>query len=387
MVAWTVFMTDVKEIPSADDTESLPAPGNVLVKVLRKTYHFLASAKLALVLLIVILVCCIAGVTVVRGQRAGALIFSTLWFNTLLVLLIINVGFCFFGRIRGRKLTLISSGMILFHLSFIAMFAGIIFNSLFYFRGSIRLTEGETLPSGQLQSYDYAEQGRFFDYASLRGETTLIRMWRGYKVDNSDMRAAYEIAVGEGSSKTQGVIYITKNLGHDGFRYFPDKEGYSLLVVLYDKKGKELYGAYVPLQSLKQKDGTFLYTTGTKDGPGSFSFPQGPARPQMDLLVAYQPSSLRERTGKVFFRVSPVHSAGSKQEQKVLAEGTSVVGAKFPVGVYHLSAKQVRYWAAMNVRYDPGLPIVLTSFWAALGGLVTTFIGRMRKEKQRAIDP
>jgi hypothetical protein len=381
-----VSMTEFENLLKEDIDEPPFAPGNCLVKMLRKTYNFLASVKLALALLVVILFCCIIGVTIVRGAKAGALIFSTLWFNALLVLLVVNVAFCFFGRIWGRKLTLNSFGMILFHLSFVAMFAGIIYNSLFYFRGSIRLTEGETLPSGQRQSYDYTEQGRFFDYSRLKGETTLIRMLTRYKVDNADKRAAYEISVGEERSKKQGVIYITKNLDYNGFRYFPDKEGYSLLVVLYDKMGRELYGAYVPLQSLKQKDNTYLYTTGSKDGPGSFSFPQGPAKSLIDLLVAYHPSSLKEKAGNAFFQVWPLHKAEASKGQKVIAEGNTAVGGKFAAGDYHLSVREVRYWVAMSVRYDPGLPVVLTSLWVGLGGIVITFIGRMRSEKQRAIN-
>ena len=378
-------MTEFKNVPDQGNDGPPTALGNYLVRILRKTYNFLASVKLALVLLIVILLCCVIGVTVFRGERAGALIFSTLWFNGLLVLLVVNVGFCFFGRIWGRKLTLISFGMILFHLSFVAMFAGIIYNSLFYFRGSIRLTEGETLPSGQRQSYDYAEQGRFFDYAWLKGETTLIRMQTQYKVDNADKRAAYEISVGEGTSKKQGVIYVTKNLDYDGFRYIPDKEGYSLLIILYDKMGRERYGAYVPLQSLKQKDNTYLYTTGTKEGPGSFAFPQDPAKPLLDLRVAYRPSLIKEKTGDAFFQVWPLPKADARQEQKVIAEGKSAIGDKFAAGAYRLSAREVRYWVAMSVRYDPGQPIVLTSLWVGLFGIVLTFIGRIRKAKQKSI--
>jgi hypothetical protein len=38
----------------------------------------------------------------------------------------------------------------------------------------------------------------------------------------------------------------------------------------------------------------------------------------------------------------------------------------------------------MNVRYEPGKPIVLTSLWVALGGLIITFIGRMQKRKHRS---
>jgi len=348
--------------------------------ILRNIYKFLSSVKLAMTLLIAILACCVVGVTIFRGERAWTLIFSTLWFNGLLVLLVVNVACSFFPRMWGRRITLISFGMILFHLSFVFILTGIIYNSLFYFRGNIRLTEGETLPSGELQSYDNSDRGRFFNLSRLKGETTLIKMHRGYKVDGNDKIAAYEIAVGDGR-KSQGIIYITKSLDHNGFSYFNDKEGYSVMVVLYDKQGRELYGAHIPLQSLKQKDESYLYTTGTKEGPGSFPFPQDPLKPLFALQVAYRPSKLQERGGEVFSQVWPLDTVDVKQGEKPLAEGKAAVGEKFSAGDYELSVQEIRYWVGMRVVCEPGQPIVLASMWAGLAGMIITFIGRMRKSK------
>jgi cytochrome c biogenesis protein ResB len=369
-------MTELNKISSN-------VPEKLLAKIWRTIYSYLASVKLAIALLIIILVCCVIGVTIVRGARAGALIFGTVWFNGLLVLLVVNVAFCFFGRIWGRKVTLISLGMILFHLSFVAMLGGIVYNSLFYFRGTIRLTEGETLPGGDLQSYDAFDHGRFFVFSKLQGETTLIKMHRDYSVDGADKQVAYEVAVGEGRSKKQGFIYVTHKLDNNGFDYFRDKEGYSLLILLYNSLGKELYGAHVPLQSLKQKDESYLYTTGTKEGPGPFPFPQDPLKPLFDLQVAYRPSLLkgRERDGEAFYQVWTLQGEDSEAGGHAVAEGKAAIGNRVNVGNYYLEAKEVRYWVGMNVRYEPGKPIVLTSLWVGLGGMILTFIGRMRRSR------
>jgi cytochrome c biogenesis protein ResB len=343
----------------------------------------MASAKLAMVLLITILTCCVAGVTVLRGERAWVVIFNTLWFNGILVLLVLNIAFCFFSRIWGRKVTLISLGMILFHVSFVAMLGGVIYNSLFYFRGTIRLTEGETLPSSDMKSYDAFDHGRFFAFSKLKGETTLIKMHRDYSVDGADKQVAYEVAVGEGRSKKQGVIYVTHKLDNNDFDYFRDKEGYSLLIMLYDNSGKELYGAHVPLQSIKQKDESYLYTTGTKEGPVPFPFPQDPLMPLFDLQVAYRPSLLkgRERDGEAFYQLWTLQGEDSAPGGHAVAEGKAAIGKRVNVGSYYLEAKEVRYWVGMNVRYEPGKPIVLTSLWIGLGGMILTFIGRMRRSR------
>lgn len=355
-------------------------------KVPRKIYNFLASAKLAMLLLVVILACCVTGVTLFRGQRAWELIFSTLWFNGLLILLVVNVACCFFGRVWHRKLTVISFGMILFHLSFVAIFLGIVYNSLFFFRGTIRLTEGEVLRSSDPQSYDRIEAGRFFRFSRLKGETTLIRMHTGYRVGGEDKRAAYEVAVGEGNDITRGTVYITHKLTHHGVDYFNDREGYSLLIMLADRQGRELYGAHLPLQSIRQKDDSYIYTLGyTRDDRVYISpmkFPQPPEKPLFDMQLVYEQSKLKERSGMAHFQLFPLSRGDSPGRDKPLAEGKVAIGEQFDAGEYSLSAQEVRYWVTMTVRYEPGKPIVLASLWAGLAGMMITTIGRMMRSRK-----
>jgi hypothetical protein len=46
-----------------------------------------------------------------------------------------------------------------------------------------------------------------------------------------------------------------------------------------------------------------------------------------------------------------------------------------------LSVKEIRYWAGMRVAYEPGKPVVLTSLWIGLAGMIITTIGRMFRRK------
>lgn len=381
-------MHEVNGLPDTDtDAEQYPIEPRYhpIHKIPKKIYGFLASAKLAMALLVAILACCIVGVTIWRGEQAGKLIFSTLWFNGLLILLVMNVACCFFGRVWGRKLTLVSFGMILFHLSFVTMFTGIVYNSLYYFRGIIRLTEGESLPNGDVKSYDSIKTGRFFDFSRLKGETTLIRMQTGYKVSEQDKRVAYQVAIGEQGSRTEGFIYVTQNLSHNGFKYIPDKEGYSILTILSDKQGKPLYGWYVPLQSYWKNDNSYLYATGTKQIAESFPFPPAPEKPVYDLQMVYRPDPKAERRGEVAFQVWPHVESAAPQGDKPIAKGKAVVGATFDAGNYLLSAKEVRYWVGMKVTHEPGQPMVLASLWVGLAGMVITTVGRiMRSKRKRA---
>jgi cytochrome c biogenesis protein ResB len=273
-------------------------------------------------------------------------------------------------------------GMILFHLSFVSMFSGIIYNSLFYFRGIIRLTEGETLSNGDPLSYDLKDKGRFFRYSMLKGTTTFNKLHVGYKVSGQDKRVAYEIAVGEPGSIVDGIIYLTKNLDYNGFRYFPEKEGYSILTLLNDSNGKLLYGAYIPLQSFKQQDNAMSYSSGTASGAGSFPFPQYPVQPLIDLQLDYRPDPKDARGGEVAFQIRPVAKPGEKKAEKPSAEGKAVIGARFNAADYSLSAQEVRYWVAMKVSYEPGQPIVLTSLWVGLFGVTLTTLARIFKKRR-----
>lgn len=381
-------MTELNNNNDSDNVESLSAQGKRPDTVLRKIYNFLSSAKLAMALLVIILACCLAGVTVWKGVDAGRVIFTALWFNGLLGLLVLNIVCCFFPRMWGRKLTLVSFGMILFHLSFVAILGGIIFNSMFYFRGLIRLTEGESLPSSDLQSYDAVDKGRFFSYSKLRGETRLIKMHTGFKVSGEDKRAAYEISVGEENDRTKGILYITHSLSHRGFDYFNDKEGYSLLLMLSDRRGQELYGAHVPLQSIVLGKDRFEYSTGYRDYDKNMikkdvvPFPPPPENILYAVKMEYLPSKFKERSGSVLYQVFPLDEKGLPQRDKPLAEGKAAIGEGFIAGDKFFEVKEVRYWVGMMVRYEPGKPIVLASLWVGLAGMIITTVGRMAQRKR-----
>ncbi len=347
--------------------------------LLHEAYSSLVSPKLAIALLVGVLACCVAGVTFLRA-RAGQVIFSTLWFNALLVLLAVSSAAAFFSRTWKRKLTLVSAGMILFHLSFAAMLGGIVCNRLFFFDGVLRLTEGETLPNGRVESYDRIDKGRFFDFAWLRGETTLVRMHRNYRVDGENKQAAYELAVSDGDALLHRIIYVTQHLDFDGVRYFSQKEGYSVLLVMSDREGRELYGAHVPLQSLKQTDGKYLYASGTAEGLTPFPFPPPPEQPRAGVLLGYRPSTVAERAGDVSFEVWSVGPHGEPGAERT---GTVPVGFRFDAGDFTFVPKEIRYWVGMNVRYDPGLSVILASLCLGLVGMVMTFVGRVRQGARR----
>ncbi len=344
-----------------------------------KVYDFLGSARLALVLLVLILAACLVGVLFPTPQAGRTAVFSSLWFNSLLVALVVNTAVCFFGSIWRRKISVAFFGRIIFHLSFLLIFIGIVYNSLFYFRGEIRLTEGESLDISKPQNYDAAEWGLFFDHdAVLKGVITFHRLEPRYVVDGNSKGVANEITIAEGSSAKREFIYVTRHLNFGGLKFYRNKDGFSPLIVMRDWAGNVIYGAYSPIQSLKKAEKVYSYTTGTAQRPGPIPFPQEPEPSLFNLQFEYHPDEKKDRAGWLFFHIWQ-YDQHAEQRGKELFRGRADFGQRVRVGKYLLSMEEVRFWASMTMRYSPGMPIILTSFWLGLGGLVLTTVARFRK--------
>ncbi len=366
--------------------------------MVNKIFSLFWSTRVALALLVLILFSCIVGASLPPAIGREA-VFSSLWFNFLLVLLIVNIVFCIFKRIRILRLSLI--GTTIFHLSLVLLFTGIVYDQLFFFEGAIRLTEGETLSCAKRASYDRVRKGRFFKVPKIEdlGKIYSHKFHPSYLAEGRDWGAAYEIVVGEdpvsSTGQAQGspkdpvekkIIYVNHPLKYKGFEFYRDKEGYSPLVVLRDSLGRVLYGAYVPLQSIEQKDGTYLYRSGSAVAPGSFNFPQDPQLPPVfSLQATYYPDKVKKRAGEVFFQAWPItHGKNTEgQEEKELFKGKAALGKTVKAGDFFLSMEEVRYWTSMKVIYRPGLTIIFSSFWLGLGGITLSVILKMAKGREK----
>lgn len=316
-------------------------------------------------------------------QVAQKLVFMSLWFNGLLALLVVNTACCFFSRLNRRNWDIAFAGLVIFHLSFVTLFMGVAYDNLFSFHGTVRLTEGETLNLADRASYDNPEWGRFFNPPRiLKGEITLHEIIPHYTVGGKDKGAACELSLGTGpADMVRGFSYVTHYLAYNGFRFFRDKGGFSPCVALYDKDGNDIYGACFSLQSLRGKDDKFTYTTGSPHGPEPIVFPQSPQKPLFYLMTQYFPVLNNERNGKVQFTVMPFREGqhAFPSEQKIQRKAS--VGERVQMGDHSLELKEVRFWMNLDVRYNPGLPLIFTSLWLGFGGIILTTVARLIKKK------
>lgn len=250
--------------------------------------------------------------------------------------------------------------------------------SSFFFEGAIRLTEGETLSCAERASYDQVKMGRFFHIEKLNelGELYFHKLHAPYVEEGKERGVANEIAVGEDVQKAKRrIIYVTRPFKYKGFEFYRvNKDGYSPLFVLRDRQGKVLYGAFAPLQSIEQKDGTYLYRSGSAAIPESFNFPQDPRLPAVfKLQTVYHPDKIKKRTGEVSFQIWGI-KPDSREPSEELFNGKAAFGERVRAGDYILSMDEVRYWTSMNVIYRPGLGLIFGSFWITLGGLILNLI-------------
>lgn len=368
-----------------------------LFLMFNKIFSFLWSTKVALVLLILIFLSCTVSVFLPPALSKG-IIFSSLWFNLILVLLIVNIVFCIAKR--TRFLSLAQAGTTIFHLGLVLLFVGVVYDQLFFFEGALRLTEGETLMCADMASYDRTKKGRFFQTRKLEelGELYFHKHHATYAAEGKARGAANEIAVGRNVQEgVKRIIYVTRPLKYKGFEFYRDnRDGYSPLFVLRDGEGKVLSGAYAPLQSIMQEDGTYLYRSGSADAPGSFNFPQDPGIPPVfRLQTVYYPDKIKKMTGEVSFQVWKANneakhggpeSSESSESSEELFKGKAAFGERVKVADYLISMDEVRYWTSINLNYHPGLTFIFGSLWVAFGGLILTLIlksGIGREKKVR----
>jgi len=66
--------------------------------------------------------------------------------------------------------------------------------------------------------------------------------------------------------------------------------------------------------------------------------------------------------------------------------GKVAVGSALAAGTYSLAVREVRYWAAMQVSYEPGQPVILTSLWVGLFGVTLTTVGRIFRKRKNPAD-
>ncbi|MDP2277915.1 MAG: hypothetical protein Q8K51_06810, partial [Nitrospirota bacterium] len=118
----------------------------------------------------------------------------------------------------------------------------------------------------------------------------------------------------------------------------------------------------------------------TANAPDSIPFPQEPMNPVFRIQTIYHPNLKIAKGGDVTFRVWRFSEHHSEKGEEIFS-GRAAMGEKVKAGDYYLSMNEVRYWASMDIRHNPGLSLILTSLWIGLGGIILTTVARLINNK------
>jgi cytochrome c biogenesis protein ResB len=252
---------------------------------------------------------------------------------------IVEEGPLFYG-VRNR-LSPIAFG--LFHISFFLILIGGLISVYTEFYGYIDLAEGETF-QGEMERYSAIPAPPSFpkigsppkvSFTVAKIEPQVSGMTEtGLKVTLVDAR------------QRKHVIDINRPYIDDSTTFVLKTLGMAPLVVLKDRDGKEIDGAYERLDCLKGRRDQFAM--------GGFEF-------KAKFYPDYVLEQGKAATRSLEFN-NPVFLLTVEQDKKKIAEGTIAPGGQFEFGGYRLEMRELRYWVRFNVVKEQGIPILYAGF-------------------------
>ncbi len=269
-------------------------------------------------------------------------------------------GYRFYGtahRFTAVKNRLSPLATLLFHLSFILILLGGITTVYTRFSGTLDLAEGETFsgdmnhygPSLRLPKIGSAPDARFvieeISPEMERGTPTRL------KVSIRDRQGGLHVAEINKPYKTGNTSFVIKDLG------------VAPLVILYDKKGRELDGAFVKLNVLSGRQDAFVMSG-------------------FELTVDYYPDYV-EKDGTSATRSEemnyPAFQLHIQQDKRFIARRIIKPGEHVKFGDYGLSLPKIVYWVRFYVVKERGLWIVYAGFCIATAALIWRLVFHRRE--------
>ena len=368
-----------------------------------KSITFLASSKLALVLVVLLIVISSFGVflpqensfhpqDMERWQRAHPLtttlfmplgffhVFYSIPFLMVILLFAVNTLTCtlvtmlkngnlkgFFGR-GGLKRT----GFVVLHISLLLIFAGGFWSAGASLDGYIVLTEGQTF------SETHGDYLRISE-GPLRPESHRGFVFRMNHVAVKYERKYFPVDVtvtGEfivdGKVMNQSRIKINSPVTFQGISFTQDELGYSpRLLIRKRKENRVLVDSFVALKTFR--DGVrWKYR----------DFLPLPFFKERVIITVIPDFTLRE--GKIHKNseeaVNPLILIEMEApDGKLVASGRAALGKTAEVGGYRFTFIDLRRWSSLRVRQDYGYPIVLVGFLLGVGAIFLRYFNDLKR--------
>jgi cytochrome c biogenesis protein ResB len=237
---------------------------------------------------------------------------------------------------------------ILFHTSFFLVLLGGLATIYTRFSGTIDLAEGEVFRGASAQ---YNPVPRLPKMGGIPNAEFLVERIdptveqntpTGLRVTLLDRSGARHAAEINRPYKDDETSYVIQDLG------------VAPLFVLYDKKGRELDGAYVKLDVLKGKQDAF-FLSGLKFTAAFFSD---------HAVIEGVDTSRSEELRNPVFRLH-IEKNGRFAGMSTIRPGQTVA-----FGEYRLALKEMRYWVRLYIIKEHGLGILYAGFAVAVIALI-----------------
>lgn len=236
-------------------------------------------------------------------------------------------------------------GSVALHLSLVLLVLGGAYNHIQAREARLEIIEGQVQP---LPGSNY----------SLR----LERLHPFYRAGGSVKGDAAEVTVfNECYPVMREIVHVNRPLKFAGYRLYLDLHGFAPLMEVSGNGTGETYKGFV---SLKTSLGPQVYYWRDIAFPG----------------VALKASAvLRPSPDGPFPRAPRVKFVARAPGEGMLYAGEVSPDQPFKAGAYSVSVGEIRYWAAFQVRRDPGLPLIFASFWLAVLGAAAALLPRLAR--------
>ncbi|MFD1506463.1 cytochrome c biogenesis protein ResB [Georgenia yuyongxinii] len=306
------------------------------------------------------------------------------------------------------------TGNLVFHLSLVGLLVSLAAGQLFSYRGQAVVIEGQSF-ANSVVAYDSFDPGTLFDPDSLEPFTfTLEEFTSAFTVDAQARDFTAHVSVTEPDGVTRAdTIKVNHPLDAGGANVYLSGNGFAPKVTVRDGAGEVAFsgpvpflpedGVYTSRGVIKVPDvtggqdqlgltGAFLPTAFVNDDGTAFSMHPQPNAPLLVLTLWAGDLGLDDGVPQ---NVYVLKTDGMRQVYEPAADGApgSAVGGQEPVTLYFEPGDTVELpeglgsvtfdalprFAALDLRYDPSLPWLLTfAVTSMLGLFASLFVPRRR---------
>jgi cytochrome c biogenesis protein len=310
------------------------------------------------------------------------------------------------GWISAEKGYLREAGNLLFHLALLALLAAVGLGGLFGYKADRLLVSGQSF-GNTVTALDQFRPGRLVSAADLQPfSITLDKFTASYVQGGPEtgqpaaFHAYLRYTPQPGAPAKSYDLQVNSPLNVDNVKVYLIGHGYAPVFRITDGTGHVVFNQPVPFIPLspnlmtsegviKVPDahpqqlgfaGVFLPTTVDVDGKLQSAFP-APLRPEVSLVSYAGSLDMNSGPPQSVYQLDTNGLHRLPVKPAPLAPGQSI---KLPNGAGTLTFTGYRQWVSLAITYDPGqLPALIAAF-AALGGLLVSFLVRRRRVFVRA---